>query len=228
MGSTFGATLFGAILNSGCPTAGFGAVSSDALRGLIDGAASRHDAGAVRAALERSLHVTFVTMFVVALGVAAVTLLIPEVELKPRRAPADLSGLVRSPATAYRRGAGGVDTSIQAPVPALAKCAIFLRLGLDQLRRPDRSYRLFRAEFVERRRWLDERAYVDLVALCQFLPGPASGQVGFSIGLIRAGHPGAAGRLGRFHAALGRALLIAFAYGAARCRVARSRGRCTG
>jgi chromate transporter len=49
----------------------------------------------------------------------------------------------------------------------------------------------FRAEFVVRRRWLDDASYSDLVALCQFLPGPASSQVGFSIGLIRAGFLGA-------------------------------------
>lgn len=50
----------------------------------------------------------------------------------------------------------------------------------------------FRREFVERRRWLDEAAYADIVALCQFLPGPASSQVGLAIGLMRAGFGGAA------------------------------------
>src|SRR5690606_7014232 len=49
----------------------------------------------------------------------------------------------------------------------------------------------FRDAFVVRRRWLDERAYADLVALCQFLPGPASSQVGMAIGLMRAGAWGA-------------------------------------
>jgi chromate transporter len=48
----------------------------------------------------------------------------------------------------------------------------------------------FRAEFVARRRWLDERAFADLIGLCQFLPGPASSQTGFAIGLLRAGYPG--------------------------------------
>jgi chromate transporter len=48
----------------------------------------------------------------------------------------------------------------------------------------------FREEFVVRRRWLDEHAYADLVGLCQFLPGPASSQVGFSLGLMRAGYLG--------------------------------------
>jgi chromate transporter len=48
----------------------------------------------------------------------------------------------------------------------------------------------FRDEFVVRRKWIDEHAYADLVGLCQFLPGPASSQVGFSIGLMRAGYLG--------------------------------------
>ncbi len=49
----------------------------------------------------------------------------------------------------------------------------------------------FRAEFVTRRRWLSERSYADLVALCQFLPGPASSRVGIAVGLSRAGYSGA-------------------------------------
>ena len=49
----------------------------------------------------------------------------------------------------------------------------------------------FRHEFVERRKWFDERTYADIVALCQFLPGPASSQVGMAIGLSRAGYLGA-------------------------------------
>jgi chromate transporter len=49
----------------------------------------------------------------------------------------------------------------------------------------------FRHEFVERRKWLDEATFVDMVALCQFLPGPASSQTGMSIGILRAGLPGA-------------------------------------
>ncbi|RPH59757.1 MAG: chromate transporter, partial [Burkholderiales bacterium] len=55
--------------------------------------------------------------------------------------------------------------------------AIFLRLGLTSFGGPIAHLGYFRDEFVERRRWLDERAYADLVALCQFLPGPASSQV---------------------------------------------------
>ena len=69
--------------------------------------------------------------------------------------------------------------------------AVFLKLGLTSFGGPVAHLGYFRREFVERRRWLDEAAYGDLVALCQFLPGPASSQVGFSVGLLRAGWLGA-------------------------------------
>ena len=67
----------------------------------------------------------------------------------------------------------------------------FLRLGLTSFGGPVAHIGYFRDEFVVRRKWLDERAYADLVALCQFLPGPASSQVGIGIGLSKAGLPGA-------------------------------------
>jgi chromate transporter len=67
----------------------------------------------------------------------------------------------------------------------------FLKLGLISFGGPTAHIGYFREEFVVRRRWLDDATYADLVGLCQFLPGPASSQVGFSIGLIRAGYPGA-------------------------------------
>ncbi|WP_233236534.1 chromate efflux transporter [Bordetella sp. LUAb4] len=66
----------------------------------------------------------------------------------------------------------------------------FLKLGLTSFGGPIAHLAYFRAEFVERRRWLDDRGYSDLVALCQFLPGPASSQVGMALGLGRAGWPG--------------------------------------
>lgn len=69
--------------------------------------------------------------------------------------------------------------------------AIFLRLGLTSFGGPVAHLGYFRDEFVARRSWLSDRAYADLVALCQFLPGPASSQVGLIIGLSRAGYPGA-------------------------------------
>ena len=68
---------------------------------------------------------------------------------------------------------------------------IFLRLGLTSFGGPIAHLGYFRAEFVEKRRWLDDAAYSDLVALCQFLPGPASSQVGFALGRLRAGLAGA-------------------------------------
>ncbi len=68
---------------------------------------------------------------------------------------------------------------------------IFLRLGLSSFGGPVAHLGYFRDEFVVRRRWLDERGYADLVALCQFLPGPASSQAGMALGMLRAGHRGA-------------------------------------
>ena len=64
---------------------------------------------------------------------------------------------------------------------------VFLRLGLTSFGGPVAHLGYFRTEFVERRRWLDERSFADLVALCQFLPGPASSQVGIAVGLVRGG-----------------------------------------
>ena len=66
----------------------------------------------------------------------------------------------------------------------------FLRLGLTAFGGPVAHLGFFHAEFVVRRRWVDENTYADLVALCQFLPGPASSQVGMALGLRRAGLPG--------------------------------------
>lgn len=68
---------------------------------------------------------------------------------------------------------------------------IFLRLGLSSFGGPIAHLGYFRDEFVTRRRWLTERSYADLVALCQFLPGPASSQVGIALGLSRSGYAGA-------------------------------------
>lgn len=67
---------------------------------------------------------------------------------------------------------------------------VFLRLGLTSFGGPVAHIGYFREEFVHRRRWLDEARYADLVALCQFLPGPASSQVGIAIGLLRGGYRG--------------------------------------
>jgi chromate transporter len=88
----------------------------------------------------------------------------------------------------------------------------FLRLGCTSFGGPVAHIGYFRAEFVERRRWVTEGAFADLVALCQFMPGPASSQLGMSIGLLRAGP------LGMFAAWVGFTLpsalaMLAFAYG---------------
>lgn len=90
----------------------------------------------------------------------------------------------------------------------------FLRLGLISFGGPVAHLGYFRREFVERRRWLDDAAYADIVALCQFLPGPASSQVAFALGMRRAGLPGALLASACF--ALPSAVaMILFAYGVA-------------
>jgi chromate transporter len=63
--------------------------------------------------------------------------------------------------------------------------AVFLRLGLTSFGGPSAHLGYYRDQLVVRRRWIDEDGYADLVALCQFLPGPASSQVGFSLGILR-------------------------------------------
>jgi chromate transporter len=90
--------------------------------------------------------------------------------------------------------------------------AVFTRLGLTSFGGPVAHLGYFRTELVERRRWVNDRTYADLVALCQFLPGPASSQTGIALGLLRAGLPGAlAAWLGfTMPSAI---LMIAFAYG---------------
>ncbi len=67
----------------------------------------------------------------------------------------------------------------------------FLKLGLTSFGGPIAHLGYFRDELVVRRRWINEEGYADLVALCQFLPGPASSQVGFALGLLRGGPFGA-------------------------------------
>jgi chromate transporter len=91
--------------------------------------------------------------------------------------------------------------------------AAFLKLGLTSFGGPIAHLGYFRDELVVRRKWIDEEGYADLVALCQFLPGPASSQVGFSLGLLRGGPMGALAAWAAFTlpSAL---LLILFAYGA--------------
>ena len=89
---------------------------------------------------------------------------------------------------------------------------VFLRLGLTSFGGPIAHLGYFRDEFVTRRRWLNERSYVDLVALCQFLPGPASSQVGIALGLSRAGFTGALAAWAGFTLPSAIALIL-FAFG---------------
>jgi len=88
----------------------------------------------------------------------------------------------------------------------------FLGLGLTSFGGPIAHLGYFRSAFVERRRWLSESAYADLVALCQFLPGPASSQVGMALGLRRAGLGGMLAAWTAFTLPSA-ALLVAFAFG---------------
>lgn len=102
--------------------------------------------------------------------------------------------------------------------PALEVLGVATRLGLTSFGGPIAHLGYFREEYVRRRKWVTEDAYADLVALCQFLPGPTSSQVGIAIGILRAGFPGA------IAAWLGFTLpsaiaLVAFAFGLQRLGV---------
>ena len=105
----------------------------------------------------------------------------------------------------------GTDTKAGTPGEVFR---VFLKLGLTSFGGPIAHLGYFRDEVVVRRRWIDDAGYADLVALCQFLPGPASSQVGFALGLMRGGSLGAFAAWTAF--TLPSALvLLAFAYGAA-------------
>lgn len=103
------------------------------------------------------------------------------------------------------------------PGSALEVLLAFLKLGVTCFGGPIAHIGYFRDEFVLRRRWLDEHAYANLVGLCQFLPGPASSQVGFSIGLMRAGYLGGLAAWSGFTLPSALALVL-FAYGEAALR----------
>jgi chromate transporter len=90
---------------------------------------------------------------------------------------------------------------------------VFLKLGVTSFGGPIAHLGYFREELVVRRRWVDDATYTDLVALCQFLPGPASSQVGFSLGMIRAGCWGGLAAWTGFTLP-STVLMTAFAYGA--------------
>lgn len=93
------------------------------------------------------------------------------------------------------RPASGSDAPTHPPAPPGSVTEVllaFLKLGLTSFGGPVAHLGYFRTEFVERRRWIDDLRYAELVALCQFLPGPTSSQVGMALGLRRAGWGGAA------------------------------------
>jgi len=107
-----------------------------------------------------------------------------------------------------------VETGAAQRASFLEVLLVFLRLGVTSFGGPVAHLGYFRAEFVERRKWLDEAAYVDIVALCQFRPGPASSQVGITLGTLRAGLPGALAAWFGFTMPSAVAM-IAFGYGVA-------------
>src|SRR5690606_27540062 len=91
---------------------------------------------------------------------------------------------------------------------------VFLKLGLTSFGGPVAHLGYFRDELVLRRKWIDEAGFADLVALCQFLPGPASSQAGFALGLMRGGPMGALAAWAAFTLPSA-VLLVLFAMGAA-------------
>lgn len=92
---------------------------------------------------------------------------------------------------ATKIGAESTDRPAEGGGSVLEVLGVSTRLGLTSFGGPVAHLGYFRDEYVRRRKWLSEDAYADLVALCQFLPGPTSSQVGIAIGILRAGLPGA-------------------------------------
>jgi chromate transporter len=106
---------------------------------------------------------------------------------------------------------------------AIEVFAVFLKLGLTSFGGPIAHLGYFRNEFVGRRKWLEEKRFADLVALCQFLPGPASSQVGLAIGLARAGYAGAVAAWAGFTLPSALALVL-FGYGVSSFGIALNSG----
>ena len=98
------------------------------------------------------------------------------------------------------------------PESVLSIFSAFLKLGSTSFGGPIAHLGYLRTEFVERRKWLDDKAYADLVGLCQFLPGPASSQVGFALGVSQRGVPGGVAAWLGFTLPSA-VVMIAFAYG---------------
>ena len=89
---------------------------------------------------------------------------------------------------------------------------VFLKLGCTSFGGPIAHIGYFRHEFVTQRKWLDDKAYTDVVALCNFLPGPASSQIGIALGTLKSGIPGGVAAWLGFTMPSALALLL-FAYG---------------
>src|SRR5271157_5735351 len=87
-------------------------------------------------------------------------------------------------------GNGMTDGRLHSQGSVLEVLTAALKLGLTSFGGPIAHIGYFRREYVERRRWLDDEAFSDLVALCQLLPGPASSELGIAIGTRRAGYRG--------------------------------------
>lgn len=106
------------------------------------------------------------------------------------------SGSDSAPAAQPDAGAGSADGTAGSPAATVDRGSVLevltvaTRLGFTSFGGPIAHLGYFRDEYVVKRRWLDDRTYADLVALCQFLPGAASSKVGMSIGILRAGLPG--------------------------------------
>ena len=118
--------------------------------------------------------------------------------------------------TSHQSDAGPRQASAVADRAAGSPLEVFrvlLKLGISSFGGPIAHIGYFREEFVVRRQWLSEPTFVDIVALCQFLPGPASSQTGFAIGLIRAGYGGALAAWAGFTLPSA-ILMVLFAYGA--------------
>ena len=135
LGSTFGASVFGAMLNFGLARSGFRSVSSEDMRALVESAARDPGAAPLRAALEASLHLTFVAMFVVALAVAFVNLLIPGMDFGSKRAtpphipPQNPPGSERSTDPEDFAAAGVAIQIHVGPVPVVVQGAALDEIG---------------------------------------------------------------------------------------------------
>jgi chromate transporter len=114
--------------------------------------------------------------------------------------PADAEANTRDPGLSDRPGPGS-------PAEVFG---VFLKLGVTSFGGPIAHLGYYREELVVRRRWIDEAGYADLVALCQFLPGPASSQAGFSLGVLRGN--GLLGGLAAWFAFTMPSALILFAF----------------